>query len=141
MSGVIPAPEIILSLLAGLLAAGGAWAANGLLVPAAGAKGIAFLTPLLEETAKTAVALALRASILWTHVVFGLIEALVELRRRGLKGLSAGWLGLASHSVFGLITSWFYSRNGFLPALAPAYLAHAAWNMAVIVHSRRHNRP
>ncbi|WP_003540681.1 type II CAAX prenyl endopeptidase Rce1 family protein [Desulfotomaculum nigrificans] len=129
--------EWTLSLLAALLASGASWVANGTVVPKTGSRGIAYLTPLLEETAKTLAAAALGAALLWTHVVFGLMEALLELRRRGVRGLPAGWSALAAHSLFGLITAWIYGRSGVLAALAAAYLAHAAWNMAVVAYAAR----
>ncbi|AEG58479.1 hypothetical protein [Desulforamulus ruminis] len=132
-------PEIIFSLAAALLAAGLAWLANGLILPAAGNRGIALLTPLVEETVKTLTAVILETSILWTHVFFGLLEALVEIIRRGVAGLAPGCAALAAHSLFGLLTVWIYGQFGLVPSLALAYLAHAAWNGVVVAVNR--NKP
>ncbi len=132
-------PEIIFSLAAALLAAGFAWLANGLILPAAGNRGIALLTPLVEETVKTLTAVILGASILWTHVFFGSVEAILEVVRRGSPGLVPGWTALAAHSLFGLFTVWVYGKIGLAPALVLAYLIHAAWNGAVVAVNR--NKP
>lgn len=134
-------PEIIVSLAASLLAAGAAWVTNGLVIPAIGRRGIAFLTPLVEELAKTLTAISLGAALLWTHVLFGVLEALVEIKRRGTKGLAPGGAALVSHSIFGLLTAGLYGRGGILPALAVTYLAHATWNGAVVAcNSHRKSR-
>ncbi|WP_073239746.1 hypothetical protein [Desulforamulus putei] len=136
-------PDFILSrdipfvLVASFLAAGTAWVMNGQILPAMGNRGIICLTPLAEEAAKTLWAVLLGAPILWTHAGFGVAEALVELRRRGARGVMAGWTALAAHSLFGFITVRLYSERGLFPALLLAYLTHAAWNLAVIYYSGR----
>lgn len=137
MLGVNFPPEITQTLVAALLAAGVAWVVNGLMIPALGNRGISFLTPLVEETAKTLAAIGVGGNLLWTHVAFGFIEALLEIRRRGAGGLVVGWFALAGHSIFGLITLWLYSRYGLLPALLTVYMIHASWNMGVVAHRRR----
>ncbi|MDO7788049.1 hypothetical protein [Desulforamulus aquiferis] len=137
MPNIIPLPHIFLILTAAFLAAGITWFFNSLVINKLGDRGISFVTPAIEEIAKTGVAIGLGAAIVWTHLAFGLVEAVVEIRRRGIRGLSAGWAALAGHSLFGLIASWVYMRRGFLWAVLITYLIHAAWNWGIIYYSNR----
>lgn len=109
-----------------------AWFVNGLIRPSMGNRGIVFLTPLVEETAKTLGAIILGVPLLWTHVGFGTAEGLLELKRRGTRGIVAGWSALAAHSLFGWLTAWVYTRKGLLVAILFAYLIHVLWNMLII---------
>ncbi|CCO08623.1 hypothetical protein [Desulforamulus hydrothermalis] len=122
---------------AAALAAGTAWLFNGRILYHLGHRGLGWVTPLVEEAAKTLWAVILEAPILWTHIGFGVIEALVEVRRRGAGGLSAGGAALTAHGLFGLVTVLISSITGLWPAVALAYLAHAAWNLAIIYAARR----
>ncbi|GAB6159242.1 hypothetical protein JCM39194_24420 [Desulfotomaculum varum] len=119
------------------LAAGTAWLLNGRVVAHLGDRGLGWITPLIEETAKTLWAVILGAPILWTHIGFGVIEALVEVRRRGAGGITAGGAALTAHGLFGFITAMISNIIGLGPAVALAYLAHTAWNLAVIYAGRR----
>lgn len=114
------------------MAAATSWLLNGKILPALGSRGIAFVTPLAEEVAKTLWAVAFGAALVWTHLGFGLLEGLLEIKRRGARGIAAGWTALVAHSLFGIITYSIYRSWGLLPALAAAYLVHATWNMAVV---------
>ncbi len=137
MPELIQAPDIPFALAATILAAGTAWAVNGRILPATGNKGITYLTPLAEEAAKTLWAVFLGAPVLWTHAGFGMVEALVELWRRGARGVVAGWTALVAHSLFGFITARVYRGPGLLSALLVATLTHTAWNLAVVYYSGR----
>lgn len=132
MQNIFGVSNILLLLPAAVLAAAISWLANSYILPKLGNRGIEFVTPVAEELAKTGSALFLGAAILWTHTIFGLIEALVELYRRGAGGIAAAWLALAAHSLFGLITALVYSGYGFLTALLLASTAHIAWNWSVV---------
>lgn len=122
-------------LTAAFLAAAMAWVINSLVLVKLGSKGISFITPGVEEIAKTGAAVTIGAAILWTHTVFGIIEAAVEIRRRGNRGIIAAWLAIAAHSLFGLIATWAYNRGGFIASILLAYLVHATWNWGVIYYS------
>ena len=71
----------------------------------------------------------------WTHLGFGLVEGLLEIKRRGTRGIAPGWLALVAHSLLGLLTWNIYRWQGLWLALAAAYLVHAAWNMVVVHYS------
>lgn len=129
-----------LALPAILLAVVTSWLLNGKVLPSLGDQGIALITPLVEETAKTLWAVALGASLVWTHLGFGLVEGLLEIKRRGIRGIAPGWLALVAHSLLGLLTAGIYGSRGLLAALAAAYLAHAAWNMVVVYCSVRQGK-
>lgn len=117
---------------AGLLAAAAAWPVNGLLLRAAGCRAVIYLSPLAEEAAKTGCALLLNTSIPFTHITFGLIEALWDAAGPG-RGRLAGLISLAGHAVFGYGTLWLYSySNSIWPALAGVYLVHTGWNALVM---------
>lgn len=129
------------AVLAGLLAALVAWPLNGLVMRAAGSRGIIWLAPSVEETAKTGLALLLGAYIPFTHLVFGLVEALWDAAGPG-RGRYAGMIGLIAHTLFGYGTFWL-CRAG-VPVWASAgvvYLIHASWNALVIYLSRRSVHP
>ncbi len=132
-------PNLTLVLPATLLAGGTSWLLNGKIRTASGnqGKGLVFLTPLIEEAAKSLWAVTLGASLVWTHLGFGLLEGALEIKRRGSRGIAAGWVALAAHSLFGIITYSVIRSWGLFPALAVAYLSHAAWNRVVIYYSDR----
>ncbi|GAB6179114.1 hypothetical protein JCM14036_04330 [Desulfotomaculum defluvii] len=120
-----------------LLAAVTSWVINGWVLNFLGNRGIAFLTPLVEETAKTFWAILLKTSLVYTHIGFGLVEALVELKRRGVKGVWAACTAIIAHSLFGLLTVRVYSASNLLVALIVTYLVHTIWNWFIVYYSKQ----
>lgn len=116
----------------GLFAAALAWNLNKLLVRLPVGR-LILLTPLVEETAKTLAAVLLAVDIFFTHLFFGVVEGAWEMFTARRNGFYAGLSALASHSIFGTITVVMYDLYGALiPALGAGYLAHAAWNYAIL---------
>lgn len=122
----------MLTLVAISAAVGTAWFVNGLIRSSMGNRGIVFLTPLVEEAAKTLGAIGLGVPLFWTHVGFGIAEGLLEIKRRGSRGIVAGWSALAAHSFFGWLTAWVYLHKGLLTAILFAYFIHVLWNMLIV---------
>lgn len=120
-----------------LLAAAMSWLINGWIINSIGGRGIAFLTPLVEETAKTLGAVVLKTSLVYTHIGFGLVEALVEIKRRGVRGLWAAGVAVVAHGLFGLLTARVYAGSNLLVALFVTYLVHTAWNWFIIYYSKQ----
>lgn len=122
----------LLPFLLGLFAAALAWQFNKALgrLPV---RKLILLTPLVEEAAKTLLAVYFAANIFFTHFFFGAVEGSWEMFSVRRNGFYAGLSALASHSVFGAITVLVHELYGaLLPALAAGYLVHAAWNYAVL---------
>lgn len=118
---------------AGLLAAILAYIINRLGIRLTGVEGIIFFVPLVEEMAKTFSAYYLGTSILLTHLVFGLVEAVYDLVTSPKQGLTAGLVSVLGHSLFGGATSlaYFYSNN-ILIGLIAGLIIHVLWNGVVI---------
>lgn len=120
-------------IIAGMLAAAVSWIGNRAALKLMGTKVIIATAPLVEELAKTGAALAAGASIVLTHAVFGLIEGLYDAWGADLRGISAGLVSLAGHTVYGYITCLVWQHFSNLAwALAGGYAAHLAWNLAVM---------
>ncbi|MEG6520654.1 hypothetical protein [Desulfotomaculum sp. 1211_IL3151] len=122
---------------ASLLAAGVSWVINGWVINSLGGRGIAFLTPLVEEMAKTLGAVLLGAALVYTHIGFGVVEALVEMKRRGARGVGAAGMAVAAHGLFGLLTARVYAVSNLLAALFVTYLVHTAWNWFILYYSKQ----
>lgn len=119
-------------LLAGLLAAGSAMAAN-MALKRAGRAGVSYYGPLLEECLKTGWALILNVSVPGVHIFFGIFEALGDYvwggRFKKLAALSA----VTAHTAFGLIT--YFAINRGYPVLTSVLAAagvHVLWNVSVL---------
>lgn len=126
-------------LLAALLAALVAYLANRYFVRRFGEDTIVFLTPILEETLKTGLAVYLRTAILPVHVIFGLIEGIYDLKTSRF-GISAGLLSLIWHSGFGLVTILLAKWMGNLVyGLVGAILIHYLGN-SMIVRSKEERK-
>lgn len=124
------------TLVAILAAATTAWFLNGKILPILGSRGLVFLTPLVEEGTKTIWAVSLQGALIWVHLGFGLLEGLLELKRRGVRGIVAAWSALTSHSILGILTAWFYTQVGLLLAVLLVAALHMGWNMLVVYHKR-----
>lgn len=129
-------------LLAGFLAAALAFFANKLGQRVIGQAAAVYWAPPLEELAKTGLALLFRASLWGTHLVFGALEALVELsppqaspaQGRGAKRrLAPAIASLTGHLLFGLVTLWGWQWFGhWAVGLLAAVITHFLWNAIVL---------
>jgi len=119
-------------LLAGLLAAGLAMAAN-MVLKRAGRAGVAYYGPLLEECLKTGWALILNVSVPGVHIFFGIFEALGDCLWGGRFKKLAALSAVTAHTAFGLITYYAISRG--YPVLTSVLAAagfHMLWNVGVL---------
>ncbi|MGF7184173.1 hypothetical protein GGQ84_000253 [Desulfitispora alkaliphila] len=120
-------------LFAGLTAAFFSYVINRWIVNDVGDRAIGNLVPLVEETLKTGLALLVGASIFYTHLVFGVIEALYDSTTAINKGGSAAIVSLFSHIALGLIAQFAYNLTGvFLIAVIAAFVFHMAWNTWIV---------
>lgn len=98
-----------------------------------GLKAVITYSPVVEELAKTLLAVYLGADILLTHIVFGIIEAGYDWRTSVNHGVTAAALSIIGHGLFGLVTVGMLSLTGeVLPAIGTVILLHLAWNIAAI---------
>jgi hypothetical protein len=118
---------------AGMLAASAVFLANRFLYRVFRDRALAGAVPLTEEVAKTAAAYILGAGIIHTHLVFGLVEALLDWRGEN-KSLPAAGAAILSHGVFGLVTVAVLNLTA-MPGLAivAAFVLHAFWNVFVLL--------
>jgi hypothetical protein len=120
-------------LLSGLLAATLAWVINNFIVVRLGKVPIFSLIPMVEEGLKTGLALFFRGSIFYTHLTFGLAEAILDVLRPGRSQVPAGIMGIISHGIYGWITTRVYAFTGNLwMAWAMSIVLHGLWNAGVI---------
>jgi len=135
-------------LFSALMAAAAAYGSNYLTRGLLGRSTIVFVAPGLEESFKTAAALLTGAPVLPTHIAFGALEALYDIRSTGgrpvrrapagaLRNLSgrvgAGLASLLGHALFGAVTATVYELSGSWPfGVGAAYLLHVGWNALVI---------
>lgn len=120
------------TILAGVTAAGLALVVN-LLLGKAGAMGIKYLGPVLEEVIKTGAALFFNGSVPGVHLLFGVLEAAGDYAWGGKRKSLAALSGIAAHAVFGL-TTYFLIREGYpvYTGVLASIAAHIAWNSAVL---------
>lgn len=125
---------------AGLLAAGAAWVANRFVVKFFGDSAIIWLTPWLEEFLKTGIAVFSGASLLWTHGLFGVIEAVYDYAVSPRWGFLAGLLSIFSHWLYGLVTGFIYQQtSSWLGGVLGASFLHLLWNYAMAVTNRNNS--
>ncbi|MDW7649796.1 MAG: hypothetical protein SCK29_02900 [Bacillota bacterium] len=88
--------------------------------------------PLAEEVIKTMLAYSLGAGIFLTHLVFGIMEAILDWRGQS-RGLPAAASAVIAHSIFGLVTVVVSQKAGMLGAgIAISFLVHALWNAVML---------
>lgn len=120
---------------AGLLAAAAAYVMNRFAYEVWQDAALLSHVQLAEEVAKTMSAYFLGASILYTHIIFGLTEAALDLRGRR-HGFAGAAFSLAAHSIFGLLTVAVVRQTGVLGAgIVAAFLAHALSNAVILLRS------
>ncbi|ACV61165.1 hypothetical protein Dtox_0212 [Desulfofarcimen acetoxidans DSM 771] len=123
----------MLFLLSGLASACIAWCINYLLFQLLINKSKAVLAaPVVEELSKTLIAINLGASILYTHLVFGLVEAVWDIRNSHKLGLTAAWMSVGGHAVFGLSAQIIYmNQQKILYSVAAGLIIHLIWNRMI----------
>ncbi|MGE5484182.1 MAG: hypothetical protein ACM3X4_04065 [Ignavibacteriales bacterium] len=115
-----------------LISVATAFFTNRLLARALGEKRTALAAPFTEEIAKTVPAVLLHCSILATHVLFGLVEAVYDLNRSAEGGPAAAIASLGGHAVVGGATAWVAANTGSIAlALGAGIVLHLAWNLMV----------
>jgi hypothetical protein len=105
-----------------------------------GENAVTYGAPVIEEISKTGLALFLGGNILFSHIIFGMVEALYDIiKNRGMLSYTAGVTGFISHAAFGIITvyAWrfFY---GPLSGIVVAIIIHMLWNY-IIIHIKIKN--
>ncbi|NMA01114.1 MAG: hypothetical protein GX923_00940 [Clostridia bacterium] len=122
----------MLAIIAGTLAALGAWGLNCLLVKRWGDRAVSVLVPVVEEVLKTLLAFSFNSLIILSHFTFGIIEAIWDIKTCE-RGLKPGLIGIITHIGFGLITILVWELTGFLSlAILASILAHITWNSIII---------
>ena len=126
--------RIVFSLASGLLAALLSYYINSKALKKTGEKAIIYLAPVFEELFKTGFALVFGGVVILSHVTFGAVEALYDMREnRGITAYWAGFASLVSHTVFGTITQYsIYYLGNVIFGVSIAVVAHVVWNYAVI---------
>lgn len=120
------------SLLAGAGAAVLAWLFNPRLLERTGQWGVMFAAPLLEEILKTGLALLLGASFWVSHLVFGVIEGIYDLKVSRF-GLAAAACSVAGHLLFGLAATVLGKKvPGVIAPVAGGTVLHWLWNVFVL---------
>ena len=89
------------------------------------------LSPVVEETVKTVSAVLLGASIFYTHLLFGCIEAVGDLHYSRKLGLPAACLSIGGHAVFGLATQLLYRWVNLFYAVGVGLTLHLLWNCTI----------
>ena len=118
---------------AGFVAAAISYVLNKILLPRFRKYSVIILTPVMEEGAKTFLALGFNASVVFTHTIFGLIEGAYDLFPFEEKKVAAFLVSLLSHIIFGVLTGliFIYSSSWILSASLVSAV-HVLWNFGVI---------
>lgn len=121
------------TLLAGFLSGMISWVVNEWLIKKTGLeRAVLWLVPIVEEILKSVLAVLLGGSLLYTHVLFGGLEGILDIRN-GNNGLKAALYSVATHSVFGWVTAMVYQWSQFFPlAVFSGIMVHIGWNWYVI---------
>jgi hypothetical protein len=117
-------------IIAGILAATSSWLIKASIIRIFGPKSILYLIPLIEEILKTFSAIIFNTSIIYSHTVFGTIEAGRSLSSWRNQGLTQGLTIFMGNILFGYITSeFYYLYQTKLIAISGAYFLHIIWNL------------
>lgn len=122
------------SFISGLLSSAVAYYVNNKALEVFGEEAITYGAPLVEEISKTFISIALGGNILFTHFIFGGVEAVYDgILHPGDKGKLAALMGIFSHGAFGFITvaTMGYLGSSIIAVLAAASV-HSGWNYAVM---------
>lgn len=95
-------------------------------------RAIIYFVPAIEETCKT-VAGYLTSSIILSHLLFGIVEAVNDYIKASYKvNLRASILSILSHSFFGIISYILVIQTNIFLAIAVASLIHGLWNRLML---------
>lgn len=119
-------------IIAGILASLGAWIGNRAALKLGGVRAIVVISPLIEEIAKTGMALLTGGSLILTHGVFGLVEGLYDVWNSGTEGVKAGAVSFAGHLFYGYTAFQVLHKFGIIPAVIAGYVVHMLWNLTVL---------
>lgn len=120
-------------LLAGFLASALAWFINRWFLRVMEEGVVVYIAPFVEESAKTMTAVAVGASIFFTHATFGAVEAIWDIFSSQRAGIPAGAASFFGHMIFGcLAEKLFLSFTGIFPAVVGSYASHVGWNLFVM---------
>jgi hypothetical protein len=99
-----------------------------------GEKAITYMGPIMEEMLKTGLALAFGGSVLFSHIIFGIIEGLNDFfANKGARAYYSGVSGLISHGIYGVVTCWGMNYfSYFIDGVMPALFIHILWNHLVM---------
>lgn len=100
------------------------YGANKLTTKFMGRAAISLLSPCVEEVLKTGSAVVFSVSVLTVHTVFGVFEALAEIKR----SKKAAILAVITHIAFGTVTVTLLPLIGVLGGVAASVLLHMLWN-------------
>ena len=124
---------MLITVLAGILAAFLALIINPFSFKHFGQKAIGQLIPLTEEVLKTGLAWLLGANLLGTHSVFGIIEFFWDLFQPGRGQWLPGFTGFLSHLFFGFITQWIYQMTtNLLLGMIVGTAFHVGFNQLIL---------
>ncbi len=125
-------------LITGSLASLIAWVLNRYLFLRVGEKSIILLTPIVEELLKSGLAITFGASLILTHILFGVIEAFLDYTNTGK--ITTACISLIWHAFLGAVTYLFFTLWGnIFIAIFIAMLIHFIWNKFVIVLANSKN--
>ena len=123
-----------LSFFAGLFSSFFAYFLNKMAVKIFKERAVYTVVPFIEESLKTLLGFFIGGSILISHFVFGLCEALYDFYKGDRKvNFRASLMSVLSHILFGIMTILLIGRLGglVLPILAVSFF-HCLWNKIAI---------
>lgn len=127
--------------LSGLVAAGLAWVINSKTVARFGTVAIFSLVPLTEEFLKTGLALVFNSPIFYSHLTFGLVEAVFDVLQPGKSQAPAGIMSIISHGFYGWLTQKLLTLTGNTwLAITLTIALHSLWNVGVVFVAKRSSR-
>ncbi|SET19402.1 hypothetical protein [Anaerobranca gottschalkii] len=85
------------------------------------------------------------AQILLTHVIFGLVEAIIDIKNNGKKGIYPAIFSLLGHAAFGYLTlTVFRLTENLFYSILTGIFAHIIYNslvVGIVNNQRGSNRP
>lgn len=124
----------MIEIISGTIAAFIAYNFNKLIFKWKGKKAIVFLVPFIEEGSKSIIAYCIKANIIGTHFVFGMIEAIYDMiyTKSERAASIAAMISIISHSIFGLMTYYLNLWTDWLLfSIVVISVIHSLWNYFV----------
>ena len=121
---------MLYGLLAGITASLFSFIINNRVISCFGDKAVVLYIPIIEEFSKTYFAFAINGNIIFSHMVFGTVEAIYDLYNSPRKySLTASMLSLLSHTVLGVIAFYAIKLSGSLMfSVLLSVIIHSLWN-------------